>query len=64
MNLSTFLVLLVLVAIVGSIVLKMYKDKKAGKLSCGGDCGSCGHGSLCETSSHLYDIYKDDNKNK
>lgn len=42
MNLSTFLILLVVVAVVGLIIWGMVKDKRAGKSSCGGDCSHCG----------------------
>ena len=31
----------VLAVIVGLLVWKMIKDKKAGKSSCGGDCAHC-----------------------
>lgn len=41
-NLSTVLISIGLVLIVGGILYKMRKDKKAGKSSCGGDCGHCG----------------------
>jgi hypothetical protein len=41
---GTVVVAGVLVLIVGLIIGKMIKDKKAGKHNCGGDCGSCrGH---------------------
>ncbi|GCA67675.1 hypothetical protein KGMB01110_21110 [Mediterraneibacter butyricigenes] len=42
MNLGTFFVALVLVVIVGLVIRSLYKDKKAGKHSCGGNCGACG----------------------
>ena len=45
MNLSTFLILLVVVVVVGLIIWGMVKDKRAGKSSCGGDCSHCG--SVC-----------------
>ncbi len=40
-NLSTIIISLVLVGILALIVVGMYKDKKAGKSSCGGDCQNC-----------------------
>lgn len=43
MNGPTILALIVLAVIVGLIIWKMIKDKKAHKNSCNGDCGSC-HG--------------------
>lgn len=39
---GTIVVLAALVAVVGLIIHKMVKDKKAGKSSCGGDCAHCG----------------------
>ena len=46
MNAGTILVLLVLLCIVGLVVRKIVKDKKAGKTcgSCSGNC-SCCHGA-------------------
>ncbi len=47
-NLSTFLIAVVILAIVLCIVLTMHRHKKQGKTSCGHDCsccgGSCHHG--------------------
>lgn len=39
---GTFVVGLVLFLIVAAVIRKMYRDHKAGKNSCGGNCGSCG----------------------
>ena len=39
---STAIVALVLAGIVFLIVRKMVADSKAGRHSCGGNCGSCG----------------------
>ena len=41
MNLSTALVLAVVILIAGAIIYKLVMDKKKGK-SCGCDCSSCG----------------------
>ncbi|MCR5640347.1 MAG: FeoB-associated Cys-rich membrane protein [Lachnospiraceae bacterium] len=41
---GTVVVLVILVAVVSGIIYKMYRDKKSGKTSCGGDCGHCGGG--------------------
>ena len=38
-NIGTIVVLLVLVAMVGAIVRKLYTDRKNGIHSCGGHCG-------------------------
>lgn len=39
---GTIVVGAILVIVVGLIIRKMYKDKKNGKGSCGGNCGKCG----------------------
>lgn len=41
-NLATILISFLLIVVVGIIIVKMVKDKKQGKSSCGCDCGSCG----------------------
>ena len=41
-NLATILISAVLVLAVCLIIVKMVKDRKQGKSSCGCDCGSCG----------------------
>lgn len=41
-NLATIIISILLIAIVCIIIAKMVNDKKQGKTSCGGDCGSCG----------------------
>ncbi len=46
-NLSTIIITLVLIVIVGLILRSMVRDKKNGKSSCGGNCGSCGGCSAC-----------------
>ena len=64
MNLSTFIILIVLIGIVTLSIRSMIKDKKIGKSSCGGNCGACGacsHGiSLCDNSKLL--LVKDPKK--
>ena len=42
LNWGTIVVCVVLAAIVAGIIIKMRKDKKAGKSSCGGNCKACG----------------------
>lgn len=44
---GTAIVLIILVVIVGRIIFKMVKDKKAGKSSCGCGCKGCANASLC-----------------
>ena len=42
-NIGTILIGLVVLDIVIGIVASLRRDKKQGKLSCGGSCGSCSH---------------------
>ena len=58
MNLSTFLVLLVVCACAGLACRSIYKDKKSGKSSCGGSCGHCGSHSMCENPKAFFDQIK------
>lgn len=39
---STIVVLGVLLLLIYGVVRTMIRDKKAGKSSCGGNCGTCG----------------------
>ncbi len=41
-NLPTMVILVVLAAVVGLAIVKLIRDKKKGKCSCGCDCKSCG----------------------
>ena len=49
-NIGTIVVLLVLVAIVGAIVRKLYTDRKKGIHSCGGGCPGCNSRGGCAGS--------------
>lgn len=40
-NISTIIIGIVLAAIVGMVIVKMIRDKKKGKSSCGGSCAGC-----------------------
>lgn len=47
-NGATIIVAAVMLLLITLVVIKMIRDKKSGKSSCGCDCGSCGcncHGS-------------------
>lgn len=57
MNLSTALVLMVVIGIVILAIRSIINDKKTGKSSCGGDCGGCGN-PLCHDSTNLFEEYK------
>ncbi|MDO4944737.1 MAG: FeoB-associated Cys-rich membrane protein [Ruminococcus sp.] len=45
--LGTAIVLIVLAAMVTAIIVHLVKDKKAGKSSCGCNCGCCPNSSAC-----------------
>lgn len=61
MNFSTAVVLFVLICIVVFVIRTMINDKKNGRSSCGGDCGSCGSSALCQDPHSLIKEYR---KNK
>lgn len=46
-NISTIIVAIAVLAIIGFIVYKMIKDKKQGKSSCGCGCKDCANASMC-----------------
>ena len=50
-NWGSLVVGAVVLAVVVLIIVKLVKDRKAGKFTCGGNCGSCGackgHCSAC-----------------
>lgn len=46
-NLASIIVLIVVAVIVGAIVIKMVKDKKAGKSSCSCGCKGCPNSQNC-----------------
>ena len=50
-NAGTILVTLVLIALVIGIVIRLRKDKKLGKSSCGGNCGCCPMAGSCHKQS-------------
>ena len=41
-NLANIVIIVILAFVVGLAVRSMIRNKKAGKSSCGCDCGSCG----------------------
>jgi len=49
MNIPTLIVLLIVAAVVGLVIWKMVKDKKAGKSA----CDSCGNAGCCMSRSEL-----------
>ncbi|MBR4720652.1 MAG: FeoB-associated Cys-rich membrane protein [Clostridia bacterium] len=46
-NMATVIISLLLAAIVAGIIIKMIKNKKAGKSSCGCGCSGCPMSSEC-----------------
>lgn len=55
-NWGSFAVGAVVLAVIVLIVMKLVRDKKAGRYTCGGNCGSCGacsgHCAGCQECSH------------
>ena len=45
--LGTIIVAVILVAIIVLVLVKYFKDKKAGKSSCGGGCQGCPNADFC-----------------
>lgn len=48
-NLATIIVSLILAAAIVLVVRKLYKDRKAGKSSCGCNCSGCPGSSMCHS---------------
>lgn len=57
-NWGSLLVGAIILAVVVLIVIKLVRDRKAGKFTCGGNCGSCGackgHCSGCSACSQAH----------
>lgn len=51
-NIGTLVVLAVLVAIVGAIIRRLYRNRKNGGCSCGGGCAGCSGCAASSTSCH------------
>ena len=49
-NIWPIVVALILIAIVTLIIIKLIKDKKKGRSSCGCNCGSCPMSGSCKSS--------------
>ncbi|MBR5774334.1 MAG: FeoB-associated Cys-rich membrane protein [Clostridia bacterium] len=48
-NLASIIILLVVVACIGTVVFKMVRDKKKGKSSCSCGCGGCPMSDSCHS---------------
>jgi hypothetical protein len=46
-NAGTILISLALIALVTGIIIRLRRDKKQGKSSCGGNCGCCPMSGSC-----------------
>ena len=46
-NAGTIVVTIGLIAVVAAIVVKLRRDRKQGKSSCGGNCGGCPMAGKC-----------------
>ncbi len=49
-NIGTVLVGIILAAVIAVIVIKMLKDRKKGKSSCGCGCENCPSANMCHKS--------------
>lgn len=49
MSLGDFIVIAIVAAVVAFVIVKMIKDKKAGKSSCSCNCGCCPNSALCHS---------------
>ena len=50
-NAGTIIISLALLGLVTGIIIRLRKDKKQGKSSCGGSCGHCPMASTCHKAS-------------
>ena len=46
-NIGTLLVILVLAAVVAAVIIKMVRDKRQGRSSCGHNCSHCAMAGTC-----------------
>ena len=50
-NAGTIIISLALLGLVTGIIIRLRKDKKQGKSSCGGSCGQCPMAGTCHKAS-------------
>ena len=50
-NAGTIAVSLILATVVAAIIVKLRKDKRQGRSSCGGNCGCCPMSGSCHKQS-------------
>ena len=64
---GTFIVSIILLAIVALIICSLIKSKRSGRHpSCGGNCGACGHAcsELYPHSKEFFEKYKSSKSNQ
>ena len=50
-NAGTIIVSIVLIGLVAGIIVRLHRDRKQGKSSCGCNCGSCPMAGSCHKQS-------------
>ena len=53
-NIGTIIVLAVIAVVVALIIVKMRRDKKRGKNSCGADCACCPSSGMCRGNNNQH----------
>lgn len=48
---GTWIVILILAAVIALVIWKLVKDKRNGKSSCGCSCGCCPNAQLCHSKT-------------
>ena len=46
-NIGTLIVIVILAAVVAAVIVKIVKDKRQGKSSCGHNCAHCAMAGMC-----------------
>lgn len=54
-NLGTIVVAVIVFGILAAVAVKMLKDKKQGKSSCGNNCSHCAMHGQCHSNGHPTD---------
>ena len=52
-NIGTIIICLVLILIVALIIVKLIKDKKMGKTTCGNNCAHCAMAGSCHQHAEM-----------
>lgn len=51
-NIATIVICLILAAVVAAVVVKLVRDKKKGRSSCGCGCSNCAMSGCCHKSDN------------